>query len=88
MLQQAQQQGLTALEVDALRLYLTDRAAQMDGATRLEMAARLLPEDERAPIDTFVGEMGTIRNAVIARGADDLNSLSNDEWERLTNGDK
>lgn len=58
----------------------------MDGATRLEMAARLLPDEDRAPIDTYMSEAATLRTDVIKRGAADLNSLSDDEWERLVNG--
>jgi hypothetical protein len=72
--------------LEAFELYLTDRAAQMDGATRLQMAARLMPDEDSAPIITYIDEAATIRRGVIQRGAADLDSISDDEWERLTNG--
>lgn len=57
----------------------------MDGATRLEMAALLLPDEDRAPLDTYMSDAATIRSDVIKRGAADLESVSDEEWERLTN---
>ncbi len=57
----------------------------MDGATRLEMAALLLPDEDRAPLDTYMSDAAMLRTDVIKRGAADLKSLSDEEWERLVN---
>lgn len=82
----AQARGLTATEAEALRLYLVDRAAQMDGATRLEMAKRLLPPDEQATIDRFLVEAQALRRQALERGIAELNAMSDEEWERLVDG--
>ncbi len=86
LLNEARAAGFDTAEVRAIEWMLLDRAAQMDGATRLEMAAQLLPDEDRVPLDTYMSEAATLRTDVIKRGVADLKSLSDEEWERLVNG--
>ncbi len=86
LLNEARAAGFDTAEVRAIEWMLLDRAAQLDGATRLEMAAQLLPDEDRAPLDTYMSEAATLRTDVIKRGAADLNGMSDDEWERVVNG--
>lgn len=86
LLSEAVAEGLDADEVEALRWVLLDNAAQMDGATRLDMALQLVEEAELQAADTFLVEFADQRQQAIARGAADVQSMSDDEWQRLTNG--
>jgi hypothetical protein len=80
-------QLLDADELSALEEVLIDRAAQMNGATRLDVALSLAPEDELQAAATFIGEMDTVRRDAMRRGAANLNSIPDDEWEELTNAE-
>ena len=86
LLNEARAAGFDTAEVRAIEWMLLDRAAQLDGAARLEMAAQLLPDEDRAPIDTYMSEAATLRTDVIKRGAADLESIPDEEWDGLKNG--
>lgn len=84
----ARADGASVAEIDALREYLIDRAAQMDGATRLDVALAQIDETERATAERFMLEFAQVRGGILARGADAVNGISDDEWERLINADR
>ena len=85
LLNEARAAGLDDDELEALAWSLYDRAAQLDGATRLDMALSLADAPEVEAADTFMVEFASQRKAAIKRGAAAINAISVDEWERLTN---
>jgi hypothetical protein len=86
LLNEARVAGLDEDEITALEWALLDRAAQLDGASRLDIALQLGDENEIAAAETFMSEMQDIRNDAIKRGADEINGISDAEWEGLVNG--
>lgn len=81
----AQTLGLDADEIAALEWLLLDRAAQLDGANRLDLALQLGDDNEVQAAEDFMGELQRQRGEAIARGTADLNTMSDDEWESLIN---
>lgn len=88
LLNVARVEGLDADELLAVEEVLLDRAAQLDGATRLDMALSLVNEPELHAAETFMIEMSANRAQAMRNGAQELNAMSEDEWERLTNDDE
>jgi len=86
ILSEAQAAGLGADEIAALEWALLDRAAQLDGANRLDIALQLGDTDEIAAAETFMGEMLGIRRDALRRGADEISAITDSEWESLING--
>jgi hypothetical protein len=85
LLSEARVAGLDDDEITALEWALLDRAAQLDGANRLDIALQLGDDNEIAAAETFMGEMQGIRSDAIKRGANELSTISDDEWESLIN---
>lgn len=84
LLQQARESGdLDGDELEALEWFLVDRAAELDGATRLDVALSMLPLDEQQAADTFLSEINTLRRGIVQRGADIVGAIDDAEWERL-----
>jgi hypothetical protein len=83
LLDQGRAAGMNATELASMREFLIDRAAEMDGATRLDNALAQLPEADREAAEAFVQDMGAIRGDIMQRGADDVLSMSDEEWEGL-----
>jgi hypothetical protein len=83
LLNEARAEGLDDDELATLEEMLLDRALELKGAERLDMALSLAPEDELQAAETFMSDMNAERVAAMARGAADLNSMSEDEWQRL-----
>lgn len=86
LLNEARTAGLDADEIEALEWVLIDAAANLDGATRLDLALSLADEPELQAADTFLVEVAAQRRAAITRGVAELNAISDEEWERLING--
>jgi hypothetical protein len=84
LLDAAQMDGADATEIATMREYLIDRAAQMDGATRLDAALSQLPDNELEAAEAFMSESAAIRGDIMTRGADTVSAISDDEWEGLT----
>jgi hypothetical protein len=87
LLSEAVAAGLDPDEVEALRWVLVDQAAQLDGAMRLDAALALVDQPELDAAESFMGEIADMRKAAIKRGADDLLSMSDEEWQKLTGSD-
>lgn len=75
------------LDLETLREFLVDRAATMDGATRMEMAIVQQPEDEQRATRRFQREIGDIRAGITERGAVEVLAINDDEWGRLIGED-
>lgn len=86
LLNDARNAGLDADEIRALEWALVDRAAELDGATRLDMALMLADEREQQAAETFMQDVANQRKEAMQRGVEALNAMTDDEWERLING--
>lgn len=87
LLNEARAAGLDEDEIRTLEWVLADRAAELDGATRLDMALLLADEAETQAADRFMVESAQHRQDAMRRGLAELDGMTDEEWERLINGD-
>jgi hypothetical protein len=78
--------GLDAPAMEGVRYYLLNRAAQLDGAGRFDLAFAQLPKDEAASVSVFLDEMTALRQTVMERGRTAVAALSEDEWNAYHTG--
>ena len=78
--------GLDADELSAVEETLLNRAADLSGAERMDMALSLIDETEARAADRFMVEVAGQRKAAIARGTAALKAMTDKEWEGLING--
>lgn len=83
LLKQAFDAGLDEDERQALEWYMIDRAAQLDGATRLDVALSLITGADREAAEIFMQDMQGVREGILQRGAEALNGINDAEWDRL-----
>lgn len=82
----AAQLGLTRDEVDGLLGGLLMHAAQPDGATKLDLAIRLMAPQQRTDAQAFVRGMDEAGADRLARGRALLEALPDSEWAGLFDG--
>lgn len=87
LLNEARASGMDDDDLATMEWVLADRDAQLDGATRLDLALMLADEAELIAADAFLVEFGEQRKAAVQRGIEAINAMSESEWERLINGD-
>jgi len=83
LLQQAQASGASRATLRAMQHYLLDRAADMDGGTRLRVAQELDTAEASDSIDAFLNVAADVRQEIMQRGAASVAKITDDEWQQL-----
>lgn len=86
LLNEARTAGLDPDDLEAVEWVLLDQAAELDGATRLDMALALAPQPETDAADRFMVESQQLRREAFDRGITEMKAMTEEEWEMLING--
>ena len=79
----AQRLGLASPEMEGVQTALLTNAANLTLAQRLQIALDQLPVDHREGAHEFLASLSTVGRAVLQRGSDVLNGMSDEEWDAL-----
>lgn len=86
LLTQAQLAGLDRADLDALQETLMMQSADLTAEQRFNLELMQTPEDTQERVTAFTEGYSKLSAGIMSKGKSALMAMSDEEWERLTNG--